>query len=164
MGVYVATPPTIANGEIVDGAKLTQFTDFMKAVMDPWTPYTVTWTAGAGTPSVGNGTLSGWYRRLGKTVDHIMILLAGSTTTFGTAGTYWLFSLPPSVPVARVTAIHAFAIDTGVKEWPMVGAIGYDSTSVAGAFLPAGGRMLTNSPFTFGSTDKLIIGGTYETT
>lgn len=164
MGVYTAAPPTIVNGEIPDATKFTQFTNFMAAVLDPWTPYTVTWSAGAGSPAVGNGTLLGRYRRLGKTVDFHVILTAGSTTTYGTAGTYWLFSLPPLSPLSRVVVISAFALDTAVKEWSLSAAAGYDGVNLISPLLNGGGRHLNNNPFTFGSTDKLVLNGTYETT
>jgi hypothetical protein len=60
----------------------------------PRQSFTTTWSSTSGTaPAIGNGTLTADYEVRGK-VAHINIkLTAGSTTTFGNAGT-WRFSLP----------------------------------------------------------------------
>lgn len=55
-------------------------------------PYTPVWTASVANPTLGNGTLTGRYYRLGKQVRAIIKLQFGTTTTGGT-GT-WSFSLP----------------------------------------------------------------------
>jgi hypothetical protein len=46
-----------------------------------WTAYTPTWTSDSGSPSIGNGTLVGRYKQLGKTVFFNLKLTYGSTTT-----------------------------------------------------------------------------------
>ncbi len=55
--------------------------------------YPVAWTA-IGTPAIGNGTLRGEYVELGAFLVVNIHLIAGSTTTFGTPGNAWNFSLP----------------------------------------------------------------------
>jgi hypothetical protein len=57
-----------------------------------WTSYTPVWGSTGTAPAIGNGTLSGLYLQVGKTVHVIIHFKAGSTTTFGT-GVY-NFSLP----------------------------------------------------------------------
>ena len=57
-----------------------------------WVTYTPVWTSGGTAPAIGNGTLAGRYSITGKTVNVIINMIAGSTTTFGT-GSY-TFSLP----------------------------------------------------------------------
>lgn len=65
------------------------------AVGPTWTTYSPVWSATGGTqPVLGNGTLSAEYVRMGNVGFILMQLVAGSTTTFGTAAN-WLFSLPP---------------------------------------------------------------------
>lgn len=58
-----------------------------------WTSYTPTWTSTGGSPSLGNGTLTGRYQQFGKTVVARISLVWGSTTSSaGASG--WLFALP----------------------------------------------------------------------
>ena len=64
-----------------------------------WTTYTPTWTSSSGTPSIGNGTLTGSYCVIGKTVFWDVSLVAGSTTTFGTGTNR--FSPPVSISVVN---------------------------------------------------------------
>lgn len=57
--------------------------------------YTPVWSSGGTQPSIGNGTLTGKWRRVGCFIEAEIYLLAGSTTTFGT-GSY-AFSLPTNM-------------------------------------------------------------------
>lgn len=59
-----------------------------------WTDYTPVWTSTAGVPAIGNGTLYGRYTQIGKTVHGIVYFLLGSTSTQGSAGGVFLWSLP----------------------------------------------------------------------
>ena len=54
--------------------------------------YTPGWTGDGGNPVLGNGTLSGRYRLLGKQLSCGIVVQPGTTTTFGTS-TY-RFSIP----------------------------------------------------------------------
>lgn len=53
------------------------------AESSPWTSYTPVWTNSVGAPTLGNGTLAGWYRREGTTLYFRGRLTIGSTTTVG---------------------------------------------------------------------------------
>jgi len=57
------------------------------------TSYTPTWTMDAGTPAIGNGTMTMTYVRYGKFCNVQFFFQAGGTTTFGTSGNFY-FSLP----------------------------------------------------------------------
>jgi hypothetical protein len=60
-----------------------------------WIAYTPSWTnEDGGTPSVGDGTLTGKYMKVGATVWVSVKLHIGSTTTYGTEGGAWVFGLP----------------------------------------------------------------------
>jgi len=54
-----------------------------------WAP---TWRAVSADPSIGNGTISGFYTRQGSRINVTIYILMGSTTTYGT-GSYY-FPLP----------------------------------------------------------------------
>lgn len=57
-----------------------------------WTTFTSSWTSSGTAPAIGNGTISARYSITGNTVNMMIDLVAGSTTTFGTGG--YSFSLP----------------------------------------------------------------------
>lgn len=73
--------------------------DDVDTLLGAWAAYTPAWTGSTGNPSLGNGTLTGRYCRIGDLVVCQGRLIAGSTTTFG-SGTYSI-SLP-------VTSANAF--------------------------------------------------------
>jgi len=54
--------------------------------------YTPSWTSSGTAPTLGNGTILGYYTRRGQIIEGTIDLTIGSTTTTGT-GT-WYFSLP----------------------------------------------------------------------
>lgn len=128
-----------------------------------WTPYTPTWTASAGSPSLGNGTLSGRYKKNGRTVHLALTLTGGSTTTYGTAGAYWIFSLPASHTAAFTASGAVNAVDTGVLDYTGFCKIVSGATTLE-LFKSTSGRWVNNSPWTFGNTDVLNASITYETT
>lgn len=59
---------------------------------DEWETYTPDWGARTTDPTIGNGTLTGRYRRVGYTVDMIAVAKCGSTTTAGEG--FYSLSLP----------------------------------------------------------------------
>jgi hypothetical protein len=93
------TPRTWVVGEVVTAALLnTEIRDQLNSMFDVWTTYTPTWTASTN-PALGNGTLTGRYIKIGRTVTVSILLTCGSTTTYG-SGAY-AFGLP--FPAAAAT-------------------------------------------------------------
>jgi hypothetical protein len=81
-------PKTWIVGETVSAALLNQeIRDQWNSVLDPWTTYTPGWTAATTNPVIGNGTLTGRYMKVGRTVHLSINLVGGATTTWG-AGAY----------------------------------------------------------------------------
>lgn len=139
-------------------------TDF-DALLNSWTDYTPTWNAST-TPSIGNGSLLGRYRQVGKTVDFYMQLTFGSTTN-GATGT-WLFNLP--VIGAYSTnpgyTFSATAIDASTTNRYVIGCQ-LDNVNRVSCFISGGTVLLGttspgNGPFTWATNDNLRIAGTYE--
>lgn len=64
-----------------------------------WQAYTPVWTASGTAPAIGNGTLTGRWRRSGDRVIANIELVAGTTTTFGTG--FYSFSLPPGITASN---------------------------------------------------------------
>jgi hypothetical protein len=54
--------------------------------------YSPAWGSGGTQPAIGNGSLTGYYTRIGQQVTAHIRLVSGSTTTFGTGD--WYFSVP----------------------------------------------------------------------
>ncbi len=120
------------------------------------TAYDPTWTGG--TPAIGNGVLDGIYSQSGKLVTARIRLVAGSTTTFGSGD--WTFTLPLAADID--SAGTAFAIDANGNRY--VGGLTFPTTStikiaVSGASTFWGSA----TPFTWASTDTLVITASYWT-
>ena len=162
MGSYTGTVPTFLAGELVDADKLVEITDFMTAATAAWTDYTPDWGASAGTPAIGTGTLTGGYRRLGKTLDFQINLVGGSTTTYGTSGAYWFLGIPAGLAAARQFHGQGHILNQGVDEFQCSWRLSAGSGSIE--VMRESARGTNTSPFVFGDTDQLTLNGTIEIT
>lgn len=130
-----------------------------------WTTFATSWTTGGSAPSIGNGTITARYSRVGRMITYLISLSAGSTTNFGTGE--FRFSLPAT----QSTAIgsngfyvgDALGIDTGTGLYMGVSVI--DNTNNFVRVFKGDGTTNPWSntvPFTWGNTDSLNISITYE--
>lgn len=159
MGSYTGTVPALLSGQLPDADKLVEITNLMTALTSAWTTYTPAWTASAGTPAIGNGTLTGKYRLIGKTLDFRFLLTAGSTTTFGTAGAFYTFGNPLSSTADGNFYGVGHSTDSGVQEYPLT----WSCLGLAGITFfrtAANGRFLNNAPYTIGANDTIGASGT----
>jgi hypothetical protein len=93
LGVVNYTPGSFATGRLISGTDwATEVTNPFTAIQAAWTSYTPTWSASTTNPTLGNGTMVGFYDQVGKTVDFVMRITFGTTTTAGTGN--YTFSLP----------------------------------------------------------------------
>ncbi|MFD0146219.1 MULTISPECIES: hypothetical protein [unclassified Streptomyces] len=84
----LATPRTWVVGEVVTAAIQNQeIRDQFNDLIAPWVAFTPTWNSTGTAPSLGNGTLVGWHKDIGKSCTALWEITFGTTTTFGT-GTY----------------------------------------------------------------------------
>ncbi len=161
------TPVSPTAGQLVDktfwDAQIyQQFVDLYAG----WTPFTPTWKATTTNPAIGNGAMAGAYKMIGKTVFLQITMVMGSTTTFGSG--QWQFDLPstPGTPV-RKTTFAAFAIDSSAGlRWPgTCEVLANTNTGISRIVTGAGGTgtAITSAvPFTWTTSDELMISGTYE--
>lgn len=63
-----------------------------KDTLTEWQNYTPSWTTNSTNPVLGNGAISGKWRRVGDSIEISIGIHFGSTTTFGTGS--WRFSYP----------------------------------------------------------------------
>lgn len=167
MTTYTATPSTLVAGDT--SALVTKFNDHrdaLKALTEASGTYSVAWTASAGTPAVGNGTLTGRYAQSGKWVDFLIELTFGSTTTMGTAGSTQRFTLPAT---PRSSARHRFLgslYDSGTADYPAFfrwSSSGYLEVMCHATTAGNPDRTVTNTvPFTWATGDVLMVQGRYE--
>jgi hypothetical protein len=140
-------------------------------VVDP-IAYTPTLTASAGTPDIGNGTLTGFYAREGKYLVGTIKFVAGSTTTFGTAGASLRFSLPPGLSVDE-SAINLSSslyqnhvgdggiLDSGTASYPVGVAYATGANTYVNLLIYDAGSSVVgdnntvnnNAPFTWTTSD-----------
>lgn len=157
MGVFTATLPTWVSGEDILGEDLDTMTDALDALCAAWTSYVPVLTSNAGSPTVGNGTLVGRYRQLGKTVDLRIVLTWGSTTTYGVGGNPSI-SLPVA-PLDHLQVAGAALQDLGTNTF--VGGAIFEATNKL-TLVSASGALTNASPFAWANGDKVIITATYE--
>jgi hypothetical protein len=127
-----------------------------------WQAFTPTWSGSVTNPVIGNGTFDGKYLQVGKTVQFHLVVTMGSTTTYGSGA--WGLTLP----VAPLTshAVPAVYVDSSAST--RCSGSGW-LTNGSGIFrmLPptdaASSGISPTVPFTWATSDQIIISGTYET-
>lgn len=131
-----------------------------------WTSYTPSWSTPGTQPSIGNGTLSGAYKQIGKTVFVRVRLVFGTTTAGGTGD--WQFGLPVSASSAAGIQFPCSILDAG-NAWYQATANGQysgvtDRTSIIGQSSGANSSQGITStfPITWGNLDSLQFNGSYE--
>lgn len=132
-----------------------------------WTAYTPTITASGGGFALNNGTLTGRYKQVGKTVFFKLKFIYGSTTNSGSG--HWNFSLPVTAYDAEFT-FSATILDEGIAWYGGIGNGGYTgSTTSFAVIIPGTSASVTTwatvgngGPFTWGTADNIVISGSYE--
>jgi hypothetical protein len=158
-----ALRPANGAGKFADAADLERVYDQIQELTDPnWTAYTPVWTAAVGSPSLGNGVLSGRYRR---STDSDMViyegkLLVGSTTSVA-GTTQWLFSVPltPSADAVIFTTGAVFILDTGTTT--RIGVVRFNSSTHV-TFETASGGFTSASPQAWANGDYFTFTIMYE--
>lgn len=127
------TPRTWVVGEVVNAALLnTEIRDQLNSMFAAWTTYTPTWTSTGTAPAIGNGSLTGRYMKIGRTVIVEINMIAGATTTFGTGN--YSFSLPVQ-SAATGLAIPGSAQLLGTDRWSGTTIISSGATTIS-PFVP----------------------------
>jgi hypothetical protein len=141
----------------LDGKFATQL-DFPATAWTAYTPTLTGFTLGTG------GTMTARYTKLGKTVHGYVNITLGTSFT--------LTALSLSLPVAKqasTTYVNGVwtLVSTGAGDWPAINR--YEATDVVAAYaMVASGTYVTPSnlsttiPFTWKSTDKILVAFTYE--
>lgn len=153
---WTGTVPSFTAGAKNRGTDMQTMADIATTLTGAWTSYTPVWTANGTAVSLGNGTIVGAYRQLGKTVDARIVLTMGSTTTFGTS--FYLFTIP--VTAANLLSLgSAKFLDFGTQDRNGTSYL-FDTThAVATSNAGAAGQLV---PHTWAVSDTFMIEICYE--
>jgi hypothetical protein len=160
--IWTGTAPTFAaNDNATVVANLNTLRDAVKAASEAWTAYVPTWTAVTANPVLGNGTLTGAYMQVNKLVTFRLQLTMGSTTTYGTGG--YIFTLPVAAAAGYVTGdtiCNGTAFDSSASQSVPLSVLRYTSSTTVTPLY--GGNVTSANPYTFATSDKIAIYGSYE--
>ena len=129
----------------------------------PWLSYTPSWTSSGTAPALGNGTITGKYKQIGKTVFVRVHLSLGSTSTTGTGN--WRFTLPITAASSDGVVMPATFLDNGTNWYTGTMTCAYDGSAsyvVPLTSASPSGAVTASVPFTWATTDALTFNGSYE--
>jgi hypothetical protein len=124
-----------------------------------WTVYTPLWSSLGTQPAIGNGTLTGAYRQLGKLVAVRLSMNAGTTTTFGTGG--WRVTLPFAASASQ-QSVSGIASPSANAVYGVCAWLQASSNQIA-VYTAAGVVVDATDPAAWGNLGTLAMNGVYET-
>jgi len=132
-----------------------------------WISYSVAWTTdGVTQPVIGNGSLTGAYKQIGKIVFVRVKLNCGSTTTFGTGA--WQFGLPITASSPDGVQFACSMLDSsttwygGTVNGTYSGATFKTAIITPQPLTHTQAAVTATSPFAWGDTDSHQFNGSYE--
>lgn len=154
------TPRTWVAGETGTASLLNQeVRDPLTGLQAAWTAYTPTWTAATSNPTLGNGSLVGFWLQVGKLTFFRLKLTIGSTTNLGSGAYSWSL---PATAAASFAGIGAFITKSGASTFSACGAM-TDGTGANMQAVSASGRVSGTVPSAWATGDTLAISnGCYE--
>jgi len=149
-------PRTWVAGEKPTASTLNQhIRDNFKAIGDAWTSYAPSTT----NVTLGNGTLTGAWSQAGKDTNFRIKLVFGSTTALTGSPT---FTLPAAATASRTVVPRAALWDDSAGS-QQKGAFALNtSTTVLQLRDDASAALSATVPFTWTTSDEIIIVGSYE--
>lgn len=151
-----------ANATTVPASAITDLRTFttlnVGSLNSAWTAYTPTWETNGVFPLVGNGSLTGRYKDVGKTRFVHVEFVRGSTTQAGNDN--YTFGLPPGTYQSfRVSGSGYYMDNSPFTEQPVT-VRGISNGKVA-LLLPSGGRVRYNT-VTWAMGDEIVFDVTIE--
>jgi hypothetical protein len=148
-------------------ASLANTASYVTPYEGAWRSYTPSWTAASVNPSIGNGTLEGWYKVVGKTCFVRGNIVMGSTTTFGSGE--WYVSMPFTASHADAILMTANLLDNGTAWYNATvnGArAGFNYKAPIQYQGGVGTALDVNAtqPYTWANSDRFLWNGSYEIT
>jgi hypothetical protein len=126
-----------------------------------WTPYTPVWGAPSTAPSLGNGSLKGFYSQTGKTVNVSIELIFGSTSTRGVGNYNFTLPVAPASNRRQIMALHVGRY--GVADYTGIANIFSGRIDRLVIATSTAGQYVSHSlPATMPASSLIAIEGTYE--
>lgn len=122
------------------------------AAAEAGTSYTPTWTGSGGNPTLGNGTISGYYTRAGGLMTVSIDLTIGGSTTLGTGN--WSFSLPLAAERKTQGTIRAFDTSTGTH---YIGTVDVAAGATTATAYFDTGQLSATAPVSWASGDEVHL-------
>lgn len=159
--VVLGTVPVSIEGCYFNGTVTDNTVNAVNLISAPAVTFTPTWTASTTNPTIGDGTLRGWYSRSGSMVSATYEIIMGSTTTFGTGN--YAFSLPRMSASPSVHVGSAYCTDASAANACTIGVVQVLAGSPGTARLQGTGTGIWNptTPITWASGDTLRFTVTY---
>ncbi|MEV4474675.1 hypothetical protein [Nonomuraea sp. NPDC049504] len=162
----MADPVSPAEGQLIDKAFWDiEVYDRAMNLEGPWTPYTPTWKAGAVAATIGNGTLTGKYKKVGRLIFWAFRFAWGSTTPVPTDAGIWFFGFPPGLPIVGDQAGSARCTSPNGFQWPL--SVSQNVGIEMWFTTPADAAISRTVPYTWGASTagrSITASGFYETT
>jgi hypothetical protein len=168
----MAAPVRPSAGDMADSAFWTaENYDRWVNLYDAWQTYTPVWsTSNATQPAIVNGTLTGRFKAIGKTVWFSLRFLSGTSTTYGDG--LWSFSLPPGLIPTTPQSVPGVVSNSSAGRYPVTCWLA-STGGVLRIILPSGGSAVRTNPPTgnapldvpfdwIGANNQIILGGVYE--
>lgn len=131
-------------------------TDIGTLLNSGFTSYTPAWTAGTSNPSIGNGTITGAYRRTGTWVLGFISVTAGTTTTFGSGEYFW--SIPSGlIGVVRSASHGIAALRDASATVHYLGAINLSTSLLVQCRMHGVAELAQGTPITLATSDTIRI-------
>jgi hypothetical protein len=126
--------------------------------------YSPTWTSTGTAPSLGNGTLSARYFQIQKIIFVELYFTPGSTTSYGTG--IYKFSLPIAARAGLFGYMsnglaRLYDASTAQATFAQTGFYAADYNNVM-VYLAPSGQVTNTTPFTWATSDELIMSFQYE--
>lgn len=155
------TPRTWVAAEVVTALEMnTEIRDALTGIQAAWTSYTPTLT----NVTLGNGTLSGAYYQVGKTIHYRCLLTFGSTTTV--SGSIQ-FALPTTANSNQTAGNFPLGISVmkgtnTVYGWARLLAAANAIAPVYNATATTSSDCTATAPYTWAATNIIFVQGVYE--
>jgi hypothetical protein len=141
-------------------AAVRQIVQQEQSLQDLKVSYLPVWTGSGSAPSVGNGTIDGVYSQVGKVVRFRIRLVLGSTSVVASTGD-WTFTLPVAADIDSTGSAYAKDVSAPAR---YAGGLEFPTTTTVRVFVSGGNTFWgVTTPFTWASTDILVISGSYWT-
>lgn len=166
LGIYYPDPSGVPKRQdIQDLATTTNAAILTAAPQSAWSTYSAAWTSSGTNPAIGNGSITGRYIQLGKTILFRVTITMGSSTTYGTGG--YAVSLPVQGHTAGLQVQVQGEVLIGGTAYASRGRIPSSGTTVLLYCDPTaaggGSRAVTpTTPGTLASGHSIFVGGSYE--